>query len=151
MSEMRLHQGAPRSLPDGTWGVEIEGGGVEVGDPVSVTTQTGKTWTTVVSEVVESGDPGFGRGTVTLARTVRGGRRAEPAAAPSAAAPASGKTERMVERIGVMVKEQDAALREMAEKVEAIRFMLAARAKDGGSAPQPEPQKVELDDEDIPF
>ena len=44
---------SPRTLPDGSWGVAVNGGRVQVGQTVTVESNNGKTWSAVITEVVE--------------------------------------------------------------------------------------------------
>lgn len=47
---------SPTKLRDGTWGARVKSTSVQPGDAVTVTTQSGKSWTARVSRVLWSGE-----------------------------------------------------------------------------------------------
>ena len=44
---------SPRTLPDGSWGVAVNGGRVQVGQTVTVESNNGKTWSAVITQIAE--------------------------------------------------------------------------------------------------
>jgi hypothetical protein len=50
------YEASPTKLKSGAWGARVKSDSVEKGDPIKVTTKSGKSWTTYVSRVVWSGN-----------------------------------------------------------------------------------------------
>ena len=70
---MATLQGSPKKLPDGSWGARVKGS-AKIGDAVSVTARSGKSWTITVAQVLPGGLVSSKGAKASTAQKSRGGK-----------------------------------------------------------------------------